>query len=148
MKKIIGLITVLLLFVAGMSAQDFTIHKPGVTQIVTNDTIANTGTDDVVVKFAVPSGSANAFNYAMQMTATTISGTPAIVPQLAYSVDGTNYVNIANVASDTLVAAQGLSNIKVDGDGFYCPYLRVTYTGYGTQSTKVNAYLYVLLYKQ
>lgn len=138
MRKLIILFVLLIGLVAfNVAAQDFTIYKPGVTALVPLDTIDDTGTDNATALLKIPGG--EVWGLSCLMYATTISGTMDIDVNYESSVDGTNYYA---VASDSL-AANNVAYIHEDVDGFSGRYFRVTYTGVGTQSTKVKGDLYV-----
>ena len=133
MKKLF-LILVLAAFAFCVNAQpDFTIYKVGTpTQIVTTDTIDDTGTDNVSVLLKIPQG--KAWDLVVQVTAINKTGTTDIDVDYEGSLDGTSFYTIA---SDSL-AADNLTYLYED-DGFPGYYLRVTYTGVGSQkSTKIG----------
>jgi hypothetical protein len=141
MKKLIFFF--LLLFAAYIAdAQDFTVYKTGVTQIVTNDTITDTGTDDVVI--LLKPGNDYVFNVVVQVIGTAISGTLSITPAYYTSLDGSNWELIS---TDTEITSANLVEFFTDENGFYGRYLKMVYTGSGTEVAKVNAYLYVVPYK-
>ena len=138
MKKLFFLIA-LLVAAIGLQAQDYTIYQVGQapTQIITNDTITNTGTDNVTVLLKLPQN--EAVGLAVEMIAANVSGTTDIDVNYESSLDGTNFYT---VASDSL-ASGNLTYIHEDVNGFTGRYLRVTYTGVGTNVTKINGYIYV-----
>ena len=137
MKKLF-LILVLAVFALGANAQDFTLSKVAApTQIVTTDTIDNTGTDNVTVLLKVPQG--KAWDLAVQVTAINKTGTTDIDVDYEGSLDGTSFYTIA---SDSLAA--GNLTYLYEKDGFPGYYLRITYTGVGTQKSTIDAWAWVL----
>jgi len=139
MKRFIVFSAFLFAAIGYVAAQDYTIYKVGAapTQIVTNDTITNTGTDDVTVLLKLPDN--EPVGLAVEMIAANVSGTTDIDVNYQSSLDGTNFYT---VASDSL-ASGNLTYIHEDIDGFTGRYLKVVYTGVGTNVTKINGYIYV-----
>lgn len=138
MKRLIFLFA-LIVAAAAISAQDFTIYQVGQspTQIVTADTVTDTGTDNVSVLVKLPQ---NEFvGYGVIIVAANLTGTTDIDVNYQVSMDGTSWHTIA---SDSL-ASGNLTYLHEDVDGFTSRYLRVLYTGVGTQSSTVNAWIYV-----
>lgn len=139
MKKLIGLFAFLIVAIGLQAQTDSTFYKVGTApvRIITNDTITNTGTDyrtwTIKLPFNEPVG------LACQMIAANVSGTTDIDVVYQSSLDGSTFYT---VASDSL-AANNLTYIHEDIDGFTGRYFRVTYTGVGTHVTKINGYLYV-----
>lgn len=141
MKKLIFLLLVMFAFL--VNAQDFTVYKlEAPIRIVTNDTIGNSGADTVDILFKLQGDWV--WNYSVQFIVATISGTISITPSYYESLDGTNFELIA---TDTELTSGNLVEFFTDENGFYSRYLRIIYVGGGTQSTKVNAYLYAIPYK-
>ena len=137
----VKILTILMLLAFGLSmgAQDFTIYKVGApTQIVTTDTIDDTGTDNVTVLLRVPDESGWHAN--VMVTAINKTGTTDIDCNFQGSMDNSSWFTIE---SDSL-AAGNLSFIFEDEDGFPARYFRLLYTGVGTQKSTVDAWIYVL----
>ncbi|MCK4823416.1 hypothetical protein KA005_47130 [bacterium] len=121
-----------------MNAQDFTIYKVGSpTQIVTTDTIDDTGTDNVTLLLKLQQG--RAWDLAVQVTAITKTGTVDIDVDYEGSLDGSSWYTIT---SDSL--ASGNLTYLYEDDGFHARYLRLTYTGVGTQKTTIDAWAWVM----
>lgn len=141
MKKL--LFFFLVLFAAyAVNAQDYTVTSIGVTQIVTNDTLTDTGSDTVTILLKPPKG--YVYNLSSEFIGTAISGTLSVTATYAQSLDGVNYENIT---ADTEITSANLVEFWTDENGFYGRYLRIIYAGSGTEVGKVNAYLYAVPYK-
>lgn len=124
-----------------VSAQDYTLYKAGITQIV-DDTVASAGTDSRTVLLKIPDG--HVWNYKLQIIYTQLSGTSEVYPIVSYSLDGSNWEAITAVAGDTLKSGNAVI-MKEDSDGFPYRYLKVAYTAKTqTQSTRIRAWLYLL----
>ena len=141
MKKL--LFFFLLLFaVFAVNAQDYTITSVGVTQIVTNDTITDTGSDTVTILLKPPKD--YVYNLSVQFIGKAVSGTLSITPTYSQSLDGTNFELIV---ADTEITSANLVEDWTDVNGFYGRYLRIIYAGSGTEVGTVNAHLYATPYK-
>jgi hypothetical protein len=143
MKKL--LFFSLILFAAyAVKAQDYTVNSLGAPiQIVTNDTITDTGYDDVTVLLKPPAG--YVYNVTVQVIGAPVSGTHHINLDYYQSLDGTNWELIS---SGTDLSSGNLVELFTDVNGYYGRYFKLLYTGGASQVTKINAYLYVLPYKQ
>ena len=139
MKKLFFILAVLFAFGAFASAQDFTIYKMGApTQIVNTDTIANTGADTVSVLLRSPDE--KGWHLAVLSFATNLSGTTDIDVTYQGSMDNVLWHTFT---TDSL-ASGNLSYLYEDVDGYPYRYLRLIYTGVGTQSTEFDSWVYVL----
>ena len=140
MKKLFILFTLLIGFAAfNVAAQDFTIYKAGVTELIPTDVIVNTGTDNQSALLKIPKKDIWGLACLVKVTA----GTGSVDIDLLFesSMDGTNYQTITS----TTLSGSTLSYLFEDIDGWTGRYFRVTYTGGGgsTQSTTVNGDLHV-----
>jgi len=137
MKKILLILT-LVIFAFAANAQDYTIYKVGApTQVVTTDTIDDTGTDNVTVLLKLQQG--KAWDVAAQVTAINKTGTTDIDVDYEWSLDGSSWYT---ATSDSL--ATGNLTYVYEKDGFPGYYLRITYTGVGTQKSTIDAWVWVM----
>lgn len=140
MKKIFSILAIGLLFVCSSEAQTVTSLKNADYQTLTIDTVTNTGTGSLIINLT------QAYkNVTIQPKVTKISGTITSnsAPKLQGSIDGTNYFNIVgdtmNVTNTS--SLQTTAWVK-SNQGF--KYYKVTYTGVGTMSAKLEALILVV----
>jgi hypothetical protein len=141
MKKLIFFF-LLMAFAFVVNAQDYTITSVGVTRIVTNDTLTDTGSDTVTILLKPPKD--YVYNLSCQFIGAAVSGTLSVTATYSQSLDGTNFELIA---ADTEITSANLVENWTDEAGFYGRYLRIIYAGAGTEVCKVNAYLYAVPFK-
>lgn len=97
------------------------------------DTVVNTGTVTKTLPVITTGGS----GIVIGATLTKISGTGAGTAQLQTSMDGTNFVNSGSAYTITNVAAQACLFTTVAP---VPAYLRVLFTGSGTEAVQVRVY--------
>ena len=128
----------LLVFANQMMAQDAFVGRNGTNFEVAldaGDTLSNNST---TLSKTINVGSKESVQlYSIQVTADSISGTPAVAWVLAGSLDGTNYttistVNWAGTASDTTFYYTDIST------GVAWPYMRVRGTISGTAKAQLT----------
>jgi hypothetical protein len=137
MKKVIFILA--LVFALGaIKAQDFTVYKAGTpTTIITYDSITNTGADTVDILIKLPSNE-KFWNVAAMMHATAGTGTADIDVTYQGGMDGSRFYTLA---TDSL--ASGNLSYIYNNTAFQARYLRIIYTGVGTQKTYIRGWLYI-----
>ena len=136
-KAKIVMILMLLSLGLGLGAQDFTIYKVvSPLQIVTTDTIDDTGTDNVSVLLRIPD--LTSWHVAVMVEAINKTGTTDIDVNYQGSMDGTTWLTIS---SDSLAA--GNLSFLFEDEKFPYRFFRALYTGVGTQKSTVDAWMYV-----
>lgn len=127
-----------------ISAQDYTLSAPGVTQI--NDvTLASAATSSKTILLKIPDG--NVYNYQFQWSYSQLSGTSEVWVDTYFSNDGSNWELIARAAGDTLKSGN-VVDLHEDNDGFPYRYLKVLLTAKtATQSTHVHGFIYLTPYR-
>ena len=142
MKRLI-LLCLFVVAAIALGAQDYTLYKPGVTNII-DDTVTSAGSDDCTVLLKIDG---NVWNYQLMLYYTQISATSEVWIDTYYSNDGTNWEIIARAAGDTLKSGNTVC-LHEDSDGFPYRYLKVLYTAKtATQTTRVRGYLYLTPYR-
>jgi hypothetical protein len=128
-----------------LSAQNYTLAAPGVTNIV-DDTVASAGTDSRYVLLKIPDG--NVWNFQLMLYYTQLSGTSEVWIDTYCSNDGSNWeLAVARAAGDTLKNGNTVC-LHEDNDGFPYRYFKVLYTAKtAIQSTRVRGYLYLTPYR-
>lgn len=137
MKK---LFFILMLFSIALfaTAQDFTFSKVAApTQIITADAILDTESNDTTILLKVPQKSPWHVNVFIE--AATSTGTVDIDVDYEGSMDNSTWQTIS---SDSL--ASGNLTYLFEDALFPYRYLRVTWTGVGTQITTIDAWIYLL----
>lgn len=139
MRKVLFILALLVAAIS-IQAQDYTIT--GVTaplQVVTNDTITDTGADTVDILLKIPHF--EPWGLSAQVVCTNATGTTDIDVDIYSSIDGTNY-HLIDTEDNVLTAN---SAELEDVDGYTGRYLRIIYMGGAgsTQTTDINAYIYV-----
>jgi hypothetical protein len=139
MKRFIFLCLFVITVIA-VSAQDYTLNKPGVTQI--NDaTLSSAATSSKTILLKIPDG--HYYNYQFQWSYTELSGTSEVWVDTYCSNDGSNWEAIARAAGDTLKSGNAVC-LHEDNDGFAYRYLKVLLTAKtATQSTHVHGFIYL-----
>lgn len=139
MKKFIFIVCLSLIgFMA--QAQSVTVMKNSTYTTLTSDTVTNTGSGAVFINL-----NSAYTNVSIQPKVTRISGTmnSNSAPKLQGSLDGTNYYDIVG---DTLHITNTASPIVDDwlltSQGY--KYYKVTWTGTGTMSAKLEAIIYTV----
>ena len=121
-------------------AQSVTVMKNATYTTLTSDTVTNTGSGAVFINL-----NSAYTNVSIQPKVTRISGTmnSNSAPKLQGSLDGTNYYDIVG---DTLHITNTASPIVDDwlltSQGY--KYYKVTWTGTGTMSAKLEAIIYTV----
>ena len=141
MKKIFSILAIGLLFcTASMKAQTVTAMKNSLYQTLVIDTVTNTGNGALLINL-----SSGYTNVTIQPKVTKISGTmnSNSAPKLQGSIDGTIYYDITG---DTLHITNTSSPLTVawkESTQAY-KYYKVTWTGTGTMSAKLEALIFVV----
>ena len=138
MKRIIFLLA-LIAVVATVNAQDFTCNSNTVVapvQVI-DSTVTDTRADTVDILLKLPHN--EPWGYSLHVIAANVSGTTDIDVSYQWSNDGTNFV--AHTADS--LASGNLQYMLEDLTGFGARYMRITWTGVGTNHTKMLGYLYV-----
>ena len=104
---------------------------------MSSDTINNTQSGDTTVLFKFKND--EPYYVTVHVIGAQISGTTDIDVDYEWSNDGTNFVTIS---SDSL--ASGNLQYMFEETAFAARYFRMTWTGVGTNSTRVKAYMNVL----
>lgn len=120
------------LFLVGTVASSFA-QVSTLMPLILGDTIANTGT----VTKTLPRITDAPSGVALFTVLNKISGTGAGTAQLQVSLDGTNYVNSGSAFTITNVTTQA-TVFTVPAPVF--EYVRVLFTGSGTESVQVRMY--------
>lgn len=141
MKKILFLSALLFLSAYTNAQQTGVSSMKNLTYpIYTVDTVTNTGTGEIFVNATFGYS-----NITIQPKVTKISGTmnSNSKPQLYGSIDGTNYYSIAG---DTLHITNTSSPIVINWvlTQQNYKYYKITWTGSGTMSAKLEALVYVV----
>ena len=138
MKKTLFILA-LLIAAIGMQAQDFTLYQAGLTQVVTSDTIEDTGADTVDILLKIPQY--EPWGLSAQVVCANGTGTTDIDVDIYTSIDGTNF-HLIDTEDAVLTAAS--AEIE-DVNGYTGRYLRIIYMGGAgsTQTTGINAYVYI-----
>ncbi len=140
LKKLgkIVMILALLSIGIGINAQNFTIYKNMASApiLIINDTIDDTEANDTTILFKLPHD--EPWAYSLHLICATISGTTDVDVDYQWSNNGSDWLTFA---SDSM-AAGNLQFIQEDLTGFGARYLRILRTGVGTNSTKMQGYLY------
>ena len=137
MKKLF-LILVLAVFALGANAQDFTLSKVAApTQIITADGITNTESNDTTILLKIPQKSP--WHVCVFIEAANTSGTTDIDVTYAGSMDNSTFQTIS---SDSL--ATGNLTYLFEDALFPYRYLKITWTGVGTQVSVIDAWIYLL----
>jgi hypothetical protein len=137
MKKVLFILA-FILALGVIKAQDFTIYKAGApTAIVVYDSITNTGADTVDILLKLPSNQ-KFWNASVIMHATAGTGTADI--DVTYQA-GHTASYFTTLATDSL--ASGNLSYNYNNTAFPGRYMRIIYTGVGTQKTYIRGWIYV-----
>lgn len=139
MKKLFSILAMVCIGFS-LNAQSVTVMKNTTYPTLVSDTVTNTGNGSLTINL----NSAYS-NITIQPKVTRISGTmnSNSAPKLQGSLDGTNYYDIPG---DTLHITNTASPIVDDWalSSQVYKYYRVTWTGSGTMSAKLEALIYTL----
>lgn len=139
MKRLLFIVA-LIASVALVSAQDFTLsHVTAPIQVVTTDTITDTGGDTVLILLKIPYW--EPWGLSAQLIAVNASGTTDVDVDFDTSIDGVTFHEIDT--EDQVLT--GKSAEFDDVNGYTGRYFRIRYLGGGgsTQTTAINAYVYI-----
>lgn len=141
MKKLFSILAVGFLFVcSSVQAQTVTSLKNSDYQTLTIDTVTNTGTGALLINLT---GAYS--NLTIQPKVTKISGTmnSNSAPKLQGSIDGTIYHDITGDTLHLTNTASAQTTVwKKTSQDF--KYYKVTWTGTGTMSAKLEALIFVV----
>ena len=139
MKRLITFITFLVLAL-GLFAQDYTLYQvTAPLQVVTNDTIEDTGADTVDILLKIPHF--ELWGLSAQVVCTKATGTADIDVDIYTSITGSSW-HLVDTEDNVLTATSAEFE---DVDGYSGRYFRIIYMGGAgsTQKTAINAYVYI-----
>jgi len=129
-----------MIFTLGLFAQDYTLYRvSSPTQVVTNDTIEDTGADTVDVLLKIPHY--EPWGLSAQVVCTNATETTDIDVDIYTSITGASW-HLVDTEDNVLTTKSAEFE---DVDGYTGRYFRIIYMGGSgsTQTTDINAYVYI-----